>query len=194
MNLVALRILNKKDFIGCAKAYEDVVKLTPKDAAAQYRLGFCYYNQVKPANDLVLEANAKLIAFVKLCNDAAEREHAKLVEFVNACNENGRTCGTDENKAMIAELTAKSEAAACASEENQKQITEFTSKQDVQNKVFEELRDKAVDALARSLAVEPTGPDAAPTRGLLETLYKTKKNAPLTLEQFVAEKKKELGE
>jgi tetratricopeptide (TPR) repeat protein len=157
-SLVALMISNKKDYVACAKAYEDLIKLSPKDANAYYRMGICIYFQVTGANQVAVAANTAHI------------------EFVNECNKD-LMCDSEENKAKIAELAAKEAE---------------------MNKAFEDMRDRAIEAFAKAVAIGGAGQEVVMARTELEKLYRSKKSAaeqPLEgLDDLIAEKKKELGE
>jgi hypothetical protein len=88
-SLIAMMVLNKKDYINCVKEYDKLSQLSPKDPAAHYRSGFCQYVQVRSANEAAVAANKALITFIEQCNE-------------------GRTCESDEaNAAKIKELTAR---------------------------------------------------------------------------------------
>jgi tetratricopeptide (TPR) repeat protein len=91
-NFTALILLNKKDYVGCEKAYQELTVLSPKDPAAYYRQGICLYYQVRTANELAIAANRANIEFVNECNGP---------------NNEKLECDKEENKAKIAELQAK---------------------------------------------------------------------------------------
>lgn len=161
-SLIAMVLLDKKDYVGCGKAYESLTQMTPRDAAAQYRLGICRYYQVRAANEMEIAANKAHIAFIEECNKTRETD---------------KGCESEANKSRIAELDAKEKAL---------------------KKDFETMRDSAIEAFARAVAIGGPGPEVIAARSELEKLYRTKSAAgndkPLEgLEDLIAQKKKELG-
>ncbi|HEX4999519.1 MAG TPA: hypothetical protein VFY29_14925 [Terriglobia bacterium] len=191
--IVASRFLTKKDYVNCATAYGDLVKMTPKDAAAQYYLGICYYYQVRAANELAIAAQEKLRLFVMACNDAGQMAFEQLKAFIEGCNAESN-CSTDENTARRMELEAQVTAVSCESEENkaEKEKLEMAAAPLIQD--FTEKREKALDAFARSVAIGGEGPEPGLARNELEKLYKSKTEATVPLDEFIQQKKIELGE
>src|SRR5262245_38816051 len=91
--------------------------------------------------------------------------------------------------ALQAAIKAADDAAAAKADA--KQLDELLAKRSAAEKAVVESRDAAIESLAKAVALG--GDFAAPARQQLEALYKNKTGSVDTLEQFISQKKTELG-
>jgi hypothetical protein len=100
--IVASRIYTKKDYPACVKAYEDLIKLSPKDSDAHYRMGLCIYFQYASAYNAAILTNREYIDFVNECNKDSSCESDEKKPKVEAFQKT-----EDEQKGIYRDFRTK---------------------------------------------------------------------------------------
>jgi tetratricopeptide (TPR) repeat protein len=103
------------------------------------------------------------------------------------------------NKAHIAFIDECNKAVKCQTEENKAKIDELKAKDDALTRTFVELREKAMEAFARAIAIGGAGREIQASRVELEKLYRTKvkvdADKPVDgLDDYIAQVKKQVGD